>query len=90
MLTSNVWTEAGMHNGAMGYVRDILYQALDDPYNGILPVAVVVQFDTLAPGVSFLTTDDPHASRTAAIPDNNICWKAKTGAFLSRSRFGAR
>uniref|UniRef100_A0A1X7SVQ9 Uncharacterized protein n=1 Tax=Amphimedon queenslandica TaxID=400682 RepID=A0A1X7SVQ9_AMPQE len=42
MLTSNLWVEMGLVNGAMGTVEAICYQRDKPP---ALPVAVMVQFD---------------------------------------------
>ena len=43
MLTRNLWTEAGLCNGSMGIVKDIIYEDVDSP--PALPIAIVVQFD---------------------------------------------
>jgi len=42
MLTSNLWTDAGLVNGAMGTVQAVCYQSGGPPS---LPVAVMVKFD---------------------------------------------
>ena len=42
MLTSNLWTDAGLVNGAMGTVQAICYRSGGPPS---LPVAVMVKFD---------------------------------------------
>ena len=42
MFTSNLWTDAGLVNGAMGTVQAICYQS-GGPFS--LPVAVMVRFD---------------------------------------------
>ena len=42
MLTRNIWTKAGLCNGAMGTVRQIFAENHTTPMQ---PVAVVVQFD---------------------------------------------
>ena len=42
MLTSNLWTDAGLVNGAMGTVQAICYQSGGPPS---LPLAVMVRFD---------------------------------------------
>ena len=44
MLTSNLWTEVGLVNGAMGTVVAIYYKSGQAPPN--LPVCVMVQFDS--------------------------------------------
>lgn len=43
MLTRNLWTKAGLCNGAMGTVRDIIFAENHRP--PMLPIAVIVQFD---------------------------------------------
>ena len=43
MLTSNLWVEAGLVNGAMGTVQAICYQTGGPPD---LPTAVTIQFDS--------------------------------------------
>lgn len=43
MLTSNLWTKAGLCNGAMGTVRHIIFPENYKP--PILPIAIIVQFD---------------------------------------------
>ena len=43
MLRHNLWTEAGLVNGAMGTVHDIIYKPGSKP--GSLPAVVLVKFD---------------------------------------------
>ena len=43
MLTSNLWVEVGLVNGAMGTVKAICYKVGQAPPH--LPIAVMVQFD---------------------------------------------
>ena len=43
MLTRNLWTKAGLCNGAMGTVRHIIFPENYKP--PILPIAIIVQFD---------------------------------------------
>lgn len=43
MLTMNLWTEAGLCNGATGTVEDFVYTNDQEPPD--LPVAVIVKFD---------------------------------------------
>lgn len=42
MLTSDLWQQKGLCNGATGVVRDILYAADDKP--PLLPIALLIQF----------------------------------------------
>lgn len=44
MLTSNLWVEAGLVNGAMGTIAAIVYKHGEAPPS--LPVSVMVQFDS--------------------------------------------
>ena len=44
MLTANLWTEAGLVNGAMGTIKAICYQNGKAPPD--LPISVTVKFDT--------------------------------------------
>lgn len=51
MLTMNLWTDAGLCNGATGVVLDVIYADNQQPPD--LPIAVVVQFhDYTGPSVS--------------------------------------
>ena len=42
MLTANLWTEAGLVNGSMGIIKDILFEN-DGPL--VLPIVVFIKFD---------------------------------------------
>ena len=48
MLTSNLWTEVGLHNGANGTVVDLVYTNSEGLRNGGVPESVVVKFWDLA------------------------------------------
>ena len=43
MLTSNLWTEAGLCNGTMGTIKDIIFS--ENHTSPMLPIAIVVQFE---------------------------------------------
>lgn len=43
MLTRNLWTKAGLCNGAMGTIRHIILPENHTP--SMLPIAIIVQFD---------------------------------------------
>ena len=43
MLTSNLWIEAGLVNGDLGYVEEIVYKPSSAPPQ--LPLYVMVKFD---------------------------------------------
>ena len=55
MLTRNLWTEKGLCNGSMGIVKDIVYSEGDTP--PLLPISVIVRFDTSYSGPSFLENE---------------------------------
>ena len=61
MLTSNLWIEAGLVNGALGYIRKIVYKQGSAPPE--LPTYVMVEFD----GYSGLPFKD-HNPKTIPIP----------------------
>ena len=52
MLTRNLWTDAGLCNGAIGVAKDIVYNNVSSP--PALPIAVIVQFDKsyIGPSIS--------------------------------------
>ena len=64
MFTSNIWAEAGLHNGAERKVINFVYQDTNGPKNGDFTEAVVVQFIELQEEIQPLLTDIP---RTVAI-----------------------
>ena len=43
MLTRNLWTEAGLCNGTMGTIKDIIFSEIHKATT--LPIAIIVQFD---------------------------------------------
>ena len=44
MLTSNFWSEVGLHNGARGKAVDFVYKDSSGPRSGALRESVLVQF----------------------------------------------
>ena len=44
ILTSNLWTEVGLHDGAKVKMINFVYIYALVPRNGVVPEAVVVQF----------------------------------------------
>ena len=59
MLTSNLWIETGLVNGALGYVQNIVYRPRSAP--PLPPSYVLVDFDTYS-GIPF---DDHHLQRVS-------------------------
>ena len=53
MLTTNIWQEVGLCNGAAATVHQLLYQADHKPPD--LPIAVLVDFNNYA-GLPFLSS----------------------------------
>ena len=51
MLTRNLWTEAGLCNGTMGTIKDIIFPENYGPT--VLPIAIIVQYDNDYIGPSF-------------------------------------
>ena len=43
MLTRNLWTEAGLCNGTMGTVKDVIFS--ENYTSPMLPIAIIIQFD---------------------------------------------
>lgn len=83
MLTSNLWAEVGLHNGARGKVVDFVYKDSSGPRSGVLPEAVVVQFRALDESVApFL----PVIPNTVAIPTIQAEW-LDNGKTLMRRQF---
>jgi len=51
MLTHNLWTEAGLCNGTMGTIKDIIFS--ENHSSPMLPIAITRQFDNDYIGPSF-------------------------------------
>ena len=68
MLTRNLWTDAGLCNGAIGVVKDIVYNNACSP--PVLPVAVVVQLDESYIGPSIFT-DSPRCVPIVPVTSNS-------------------
>ena len=51
MLTRNLWTEAGLCNGTMDTIKDIIFPENYGPT--MLPIAIIVQFDNDYIGPTF-------------------------------------
>ena len=68
MLTSNLWVDVGLVNGAMGTVRAICYRTGGPPD---LPIAVMVQFDRYS-GPTF-------PDGTVPITPLRRCWSSSGG-----------
>ena len=78
MLTTNLWTEAGLVNGAMGTVQDILFGEDQGPPS--LPVAVFISFDNYeGPTITNL-----ESARVVPIAPIQRTWDSKSGILCSR------
>ena len=76
ILTSYLWAEAGLHNGAKGKVIAFVYQYDNVPINGDFTEAVVVQFRELQEDIQpFL----PNIPRTISIPVISVEWRNYNG-----------
>ena len=76
MLTSNLWTHVGLHNGARGKVIDFVYMNSDGTLSQTLPEAVVVQFSHLEPDMTAFLEYYPGS---VAIPTITAEWKKPSG-----------
>lgn len=77
MLTANVWTQAGLVNGAMGTIQDILFEN-EGPTS--LPVAVFVSFDKYeGPTIS-----NSEGVKVVPIVAIKRTWEGKSGTQCSR------
>ena len=54
MLTRNLWTDAGLVNGSLGTIQNIIYSEEQMP--PLLPAVIIVQFDTYT-GPSYLINE---------------------------------
>ena len=83
MLTSNLWQQVGLCNGAFGTVRDILYSPGSGPPH--LPIAVLVEFPHYK-GPPFLE-EQPHVM---PIPPHFYEWVSPDNKKLSRQQLPLR
>ncbi|PKK65021.1 hypothetical protein RhiirC2_626721, partial [Rhizophagus irregularis] len=79
MLTSNVWIEAGLVNGSMGVVENILFQEEGPP---ALPTAVFIKFDKY----DGLTITSLEGKEVVPIVPIKRSWKDKNGTTCSRTQ----
>ena len=75
MLTSNLWTAAGLHNGAKGKVVDFVYTTPEGPRSKELPESVVVYFPHLDENVDAFLPGQP---KTVSIPTIQAEWNNGT------------
>lgn len=77
MLTANLWTEGGLVNGAMGTVKDILFEDNGPPY---LPTAVFIEFENYkGPAITALD-----GTKVVPIVPIQRTWESKSGLSCSR------
>jgi ATP-dependent DNA helicase PIF1 len=77
MLTSNLWTKAGLVNGCMGIVQDTLFEGQGPP---ALPTAVLIKFEKYN-GPTIKTTEGVEVVPIAPIKRS---WEDKNGTNCSR------
>jgi len=86
MLTSNLWTAVGLHDGVKGKVVDFVYKTSEGPPHPSkqLPEAIVVEFSHLDDSFpSFL----PDVPKTVAIPAIKAEWNNPNGETFIREQF---
>jgi ATP-dependent DNA helicase PIF1 len=83
MLTANLWTKAGLVNGAMGTVQDILFEGQGPPS---LPTAVFVKFEHYE-GPTITTLEGVNV--VPIVPIKRI-WEGKSGTVCSRLQLALR
>jgi ATP-dependent DNA helicase PIF1 len=71
MLTANLWTEAGLVNGAMGTIQDLLFEDQEPP---LLPIAVLISFDNYKGP----TIDSLEEAEVVPIGSVRHTWEGKT------------
>jgi ATP-dependent DNA helicase PIF1 len=73
MLRSNLWTEAGLVNGSMGIVQEIVFEENQGPPS--LPIAVLIEFDNYT-GPAIMTAE---GKRLVPIPPSRQIWEGTKG-----------
>jgi ATP-dependent DNA helicase PIF1 len=73
MLRSNLWTEAGLVNGSVGTVREIVFEENQSPPSH--PIAVMIEFDKYS-GPAIVT---PQGKKLVPISPIRHTWKGKKG-----------
>ena len=83
MLTANLWTEAGLVNGSMGTVKDILFE--DDGPPALL-TAVFIKFDKY----NGPTITSAEGEEVVPIVPIKCSWEDKNGTMCSRLQIPVR
>ena len=84
MLTSNIWTPVGLHNGTRGKVIDFVYMNYDGPRFQTFAEAVVVQFSHLEPDMPAFLEDFPGS---VSIPITTEWTKPSGNGVFTRTQF---
>ena len=84
MLTANLWTEAGLVNGSLGTVQDLLFEEDQGPPS--LPIVVLISFDDYKGP----TIDSLEGVKVVPIGPVQRTWEGKTGRLCSHLQIPIR
>src|SRR2546421_7343776 len=72
MLRTNLWTEAGLVNGSVGTIQEVIFEENQEPPS--LPIAIMVEFDNYSsPAMSI------NEKRLISISPVRHTWEGKKG-----------
>ena len=89
MITSNLWTSAGIVNGATGVMKDILWESEITNFRGTMPSVIMVTFDNLEIKTPFQSINDSDDKNWVPIPSVIYKWGEGTN-LCSRRQFPIR
>ena len=84
MLTTNLWTAAGLVNGALGIIQDILYK--EDQGPSFLPIVIFISFEKYT-GPTIASTEGIEAVPIAPVQRS---WEGKNGRLYTRMQVPIR